>query len=727
VAGSRRAGLARAGASAGALAGLLTAVTAGALAIGCRPERRPAPATRSAAPPADPLAPLRAFERARRAGADFLAAPPADRALGADPYDVAALPDGRGAVGILRGRDALARLDAEAIERARVPTPRAPSAVTVYEGADRGVLRRGDVLVASELEPALGHYRVTSANSLERLADVPLPDVRAARDVATGPEGAVYVVEEHDHTLVTLAPDGHVAKVTPLPLGPIRLVRTRDAVHVLCLLAHAIVTLPVDRDGVPGAIASRVSLDGPFWGFDALDLGPDGAQGTLLVATGVEDHPLDRRGGFFGYVDSFVYVYLRRPGEAGFTRTAAIDASARGVLVPKAVALAPASASASSASASPSAPASPTAVVAAYGSAHALRLAWPDGPSSKPSVEVADSMPGTSALARLGPSRTIGADPLVDAWIRVDATSLTTVHVADRAGSRRDPLARLGEALFFTELMAPADKADGALSRFTCETCHFEGYVDGRTHHTGRGDVHATTKPLRGLFENRPHFSRALDPDLSSVAENEFRVAGAHSGTDPHFTLDAAKTPWIRQLRLGRDRFDPTELRVALMSFLMTFRHRTNPSVAARLAHGEGAAFTDEERAGSAIFAARCEGCHQARAAADQPASRVPFERWEPLVLSEGGPLVWASDAYAKTGVVPYVNEAHGARVPSLRRLYKKRPYFTNGSAKTLDDVLARARFHHGEPAAFTHDGTTDGEALSEAERRALAAFLDLL
>ena len=29
-----------------------------------------------------------------------------------------------------------------------------------------------------------------------------------------------------------------------------------------------------------------------------------------FVAGGVEDHPLDRRGGFFGYVDSFVYVYL---------------------------------------------------------------------------------------------------------------------------------------------------------------------------------------------------------------------------------------------------------------------------------------------------------------------------------------------------------------------------------------------------------------------------------
>src|SRR5205814_5335212 len=129
---------------------------------------------------------------------------------------------------------------------------------------------------------------------------------------------------------------------------------------------------------------------------------------------------------------------------------------------------------------------------------------------------------------------------------------------------------RIGEALFFTDLMAPANRSDGALSRFTCETCHFEGYVDGRTHHTGRGDVHATTKPLLGLFNNRPHFSRALDPDLSAVAENEFRVAGAHSDTDPHFAVSPEKTPWARELGVDRTH-DATELRVALMAFLMAF------------------------------------------------------------------------------------------------------------------------------------------------------------
>jgi cytochrome c peroxidase len=553
------------------------------------------------------------------------------------------------------------------------------------------VLRRGDLVVASELEPVLGHYRGNPSNGWERLPD--LPGARAARDVATGPEGVLYVVEEHDDTLLTLDPAGAVRHRTKLPPGPTRIVRTRDAVHVLCLLDHAIVTLPVDRDGAPKEIASRVAIDGPFWSMDAIDV--DG--GTLLVAGGVEDHALDRREGFFGYVDSFVYVWFRRAGETGFARTATINASERGVVVPKAIALSPG-------------PRGPRAIIAAYGSARALELAWRAGAAAPPSIEAVDALPGVSAIVRLPDGATLAASPLLDAWIRADASGARAIHVPGDV----EPQVRLGEALFFTDLMAPANRSDGALSRFTCETCHFEGYVDGRTHHTGRGDVHATTKPLLGLFNNRPHFSRALDPDLSSVAENEFRVAGAHSDTDPHFTVDPARTPWIRELGVARA-YDPTELRVALMSFLIAFTPRENPSVVGRRA------FSDDERAGALAFRDRCEGCHQARESADDATSRIAFDRWEARVFSDAGPIVWASDAYEKTGVVPYVHE-RGARVPSLRRLYKKRPYLTNGTAKDLAAVLAQVRLG----ASFSHAGG-EGTPIAPEEARAIEAFLDLL
>lgn len=89
--------------------------------------------------------------------------------------------------------------------------------------------------------------------------------------------------------------------------------------------------------------------------------------------------------------------------------------------------------------------------------------------------------------------------------------------------------------------------------------------------------------------------------------------------------------------------------------------------------------------------------------------------------------MVWASAEYQKTGVLPYMHE-RGTRTPSLRRLYKKHPFFTNGSAKDPITVIAGSRevdgvfYHFGGP----QKGDTIWEPDAE-EYNALAAFLDLL
>jgi hypothetical protein len=647
----------------------------------------------------------------RRADAHFAQTPAQDRSFGADPYDLAALDDGR-LVGVLRGDDRLVLLDADLAPVAQVPTPRSPSAVTVYRGRRAGDLAPGDVLVTSEIEPLLARYRL-EGRTLVRLPDVDLGGAIGVRDVATGPEGVVYVVEEHDDRLITLRfgagsrPARHEQKAGR---GPFRIRRTRRALFVLSLLDHALTAYRLGADGSPGEPSARVENDGPFWGFDAVDHGDD----AWILAGGVEDHPLDRTGGFFGYVDSFVYAYRYvdsvkkgAGGEAArLERASALDVSEHGSIVPKAIAFDPAADT-------------PTALVTSYGAATALRVVLPEG-----HIEKVTALPGDSALVAT-PRGFVGANPLLDAWVDFDREGAVRrlVHVSPEG--RRDERTddeRLGEALFFTGLMAPASSADGAMSRFSCETCHFEGYVDGRTHHTGRGDVRATTKPLVGLFNNRPHFSRALDPDLSAVAENEFRVAGAPASRDPHFDLDAAATPWLGELGAAVRPYPATELRVALMSFLMRWTHRTNPRAAGR----SSPSFVPAERRGARVFAERCERCHEARTAADDPSSRVPLERWETFLLGDdggGGPIVWACDAYAKTGIAPYVHE-RGARVPSLRRLYKKRPYFTNGSAPDILTVLRRARF---AADGFSHSENASGDGLDDDDVRDLAAFLDVL
>jgi cytochrome c peroxidase len=334
-------------------------------------------------------------------------------------------------------------------------------------------------------------------------------------------------------------------------------------------------------------------------------------------------------------------------------------------------------------------------------------------------------MPGCSDIVVAG-ARRLCASPLFDAWVELGEglEAKPAVHPA-RAPQAGDPepLERLGEALFFTTLMAPDATSEGRSSRFTCETCHFEGATDGRVHNSGRNEIRVSTRSLLGLFNDAPYFSRARDPDLTSVSHHEFAVANRGNPVDPWFSLDTVRFPWLSSLGLERRELSPLELRGALLRFLARFSPEENPFVAQRSA---AARFSAEERRGAELFREHCAGCHAARLVANAPATLVPFERWEALIFSPATPIVWARGEYEQTGVLPYV-DPEGTRVPSLRRLYAKRPYFTNGTARTLGDVLERARsgrrFFHAEPVSPPEDA----RALTAEERGGLIAFLRLL
>ncbi|WP_437643885.1 hypothetical protein [Sorangium sp. So ce362] len=732
------------------MAALRLALSLGLAAAAC--DGRPAgpapgggPASAAPAPGGggpDPLDPLRRFEASRRAATDFSRLPSSDRLLGPDPIalrpvDPRGRPAAPGAPALLsplRGRDALVLLDASLRELSRAPAPASPTGVAVMPS--------GEVFASGEASPVLFRYVVRGA-SLEPAGRIELAGLHGVRDVAAGPEGVLYALDERAGALLTLRPgparaDGRLEVERwdePIGAGPFRVVRLARHLIVDCLLDHTLVVLPVGADGrpLPGG-AARIRHDGPIWSFDALETA-DAGGGLLLAAGGVEDRPLDRTGGSFGYIDSFVFLYRVTTGaRPEAARLSAVNVSELGVLTPKAIAL----------SALPGA-AGVRVVATGYGGdrrAELLFRATDAGLSAAPEVSTRPLAPGVAGMVALGGGAFAYANPLLDAWLldAGDEGSVSKRPVQDGGEDARSEELRLGEALFFTSLMAPWNRTDGPLSRFTCETCHFEGYVDGRTHHTGRGDVRATTKPLLGLFNNRPHFSRALDPDLTAVADNEFRVAGALSGHDPWFPLSAADAPWLVDLGLAdaaRAGLPPEALRRALMSFLMAFSHRANPAALGR------SRFTPLEREGARVFRDRCARCHAPVLRSDDPGSAAPFERWEELVLAPEGAIVWGRAGYEKTGVVPYVHE-DGARVPSLRRLYKKRPYFTNGSAKSLREVLERARFGDtggraaadGGPSAaaasgaFFHDGAPAGEdlgALDAGAIEALLAFLDLL
>lgn len=613
---------------------------------------------------------------------------------GSDPYRIVA--DARGGfVGVLRGARALVTLDRDLRELSRVPLSEAPTALC-SSGSEAFVASRYSAEIARIALEASG---ARAARSF-RVRDGHGNELDGIADVACAANGSIYVLPAAGGELLTLDRDGRpLARLTALP-GGLRLLKKGNYLFESSLFERAVRVLELDAGGVPRRELARVHHDGPIWAFDALEHG-----GRLWLAlAGAEDKPLVRAHGEFENIDSFVWLYRLDDG-GKLTQTAALDASELGVVVPKAIALRRIGSELEL-------------QALGAGSGALLRARVELEAAVLSHVEVEPALPGASDAVFPQDGGAIAyASPLFDAWVSFEREG--SKLIAPNAAERPPLAQRLGEALFFTELLAPDSSAVGSHSRFSCETCHFEGGVDGRTHYTGRGNVSVVTKPLFGLANNRPHFSRALDPDLSAVSHNEFRVAGAGSGRDPWFTLETRRFPWLRQLGIDRAELEPLELREALLSFLYGFSHAPNPRAQGR------ARLAPLEMAGADAFAAHCASCHSARLFSDRPDSEVPRAEWEELLLRRNAPIVWARADYARTGVEPYVHEL-GTRIPSLRRLRLKPRYFTSGSARTLSDVLEQFREAPGGAQHQSPNGKT-GAALSPEEQRSLAAFLQLL
>ena len=678
-------------------------LVAAATANACSEPSRGAPPARATTasdePHADDVAGLTRFEEERRARTDFAAVPDPATSLGSNPYRILPVGDGATAVGILRGADAVVLIDRRGRELDRAPAPSSPTALAIDPG--------GLVLVGGTASAALAAYRVRDGK-IARVGGGAVDGAWTVRALAAGAEGHVYAADQRTGRVTALVVnrDGRVTHTQPIGSchSPIDLAVAPGWLVVDCLNDHSLIAHALDADGSPVDRApARVTIDGPIW---SMAVASSGGR-TLVAAGGVEDHPLERREGGFGYIDSYLYLYELT--DAAPRRLGAVNLSAAGIVTPKWVRLELAG---------------PGAVVhtAGYATDSIATVSWRS--VRRPRRPVGGDPPPGAGHHRLVAGERGGAGARRQpAPRRVDRRRRRAgvVPAAGAAGAPpRSVESRVGEALFFTTLMAPWNTSDGKRSRFTCETCHFEAYGDGRVHFTGRGAVHSTTKPLRGLFNNRPHFTRALDRTMAGMVHAEFRVANRFSGRSPWFSLPLASHRWLAWLDGAPPVMSPVFLRRSFMSFLMDLTFEPNQAVRGR------EQLRPVEREGARLFRDRCASCHAARLVTEDPATQVPFDRWERLVLSPQGPIVWASAEYQKTGVEPYVHE-RGARTTSLRRVFQKYPYFTNGSARSLAEVVERAAWSGGR---FFHDGAPPSarvERLDAEQRASLLAFLELL
>lgn len=639
---------------------------------------------------------LRVYEHTRRGGIDFSSAGASSERLGPDPYALTVLAEGLSVV-TLRAEDAVVLLDEAGRELDRSAAPPRPSAVVRV--GERSVLVGGGRAPEGSSEP-LWRYDVEG----EQLVRRPEGDVSSSlgRVDALASHGSTLVLAEHLAGRVEVLEGGARVAAFDAP-RPFRVAVSATEIAVLSALDHALVVRA--RLGASLGPEQREDFDAPLYAVDLVDT----PGGGFVVAAGLEDHPLDRRGGSFGYIDS--YAYVLRSGESGLERCGEVDLSALGVVSPKV---------------SRAHTEGDALVVEIWGAATGarVRLEWREAscPLGEPSVTARAGVLGASDAAPDGEGGYVVASPLLDALVHLRADGAAShwpVAPTSPQAHARSASSRLGELLVFTTAIAPWQRSDGELSRFSCEACHLEGGTDGRVHATGRGEVHANTKPLFGIANNAPHFTRALDRDTTAMVFAEFRVASARSGASEWFELGDAPDDYLEGLPWADAvSTSPWGLRRAMIDFFFDFAHAPNEAVAGR------AAFDPLERRGAELFAERCVGCHAARTVTDDPRTELAPSAWEGLVLSRSGPIVWAREGYERTGVLPYVH-AEGARTTSLRRVSSRSPLFSNGSAESLSELLERVAFTDD---AFFHDGAPEGAAaLDAADVDALLAFLELL
>lgn len=509
-----------------------------------------------------------------------------------------------------------------------------------------------------------------------RSVSLPVPGVTAVSaadnlfDVG-GVDGDV--VTFRDETLLSWCPASTVG------LGISSLVRLPHHLVALSSLRHRVVVFPLEEDGDDAG--APVCTGGRSFEFDGLLfslVAREDEEGAVdVVVSGVEDHPLDRRGGSFGNIDSFAFglrftaddvirVWERNLSNEGVVNGIALVAKDDLVLV------------------------------VGKGSG---RRAWLDRADGRV-VAVTDGPAGIGAAALVfeGDDEALAFVNVIDGTLTVDGV------LVDLEGPKdgRSDAEKLGERLVFTTMMAPQQSSRGILSRFTCETCHLGGGVDGRVHQTGRVDdeghaVTATTKPLWGLFQNPPLFTRAMDRSVSVMVHAEFKVANRNSPQHPWFSA-AGKSP--------------EDLRSAVVAFFASFDPPPNPRRFARKS------FRDDEARGFLLFQQRCIACHAGRVFADSEEA-ADFDV-EAAVWS--GALVWGRSGFADTGVRPKVHD-EGARPSSLRGIGTKTPLLTNGRHRDLETLLDAVRIDGG---AVRHEGP-QGQPLAPEEQRLLLSFLRLL
>ena len=345
-------------------------------------------------------------------------------------------------------------------------------------------------------------------------------------------------------------------------------------------------------------------------------------------------------------------------------------------------------------------------------------------PSSLIAAPVAFVGANPTAVAFLPDGRAVTADRLSDTISFVDAppsvSSTPTVRAVVVGRPDRPSPAERGELLFYSRALVPRNIADGPLSIYTCAACHADGHIDGRRHPSKRNRFYSMTKTCRGLAGTEPFLSLGMPDTFAAFADN-IVATHAQGALDAPDTYDRYPVTLRTRTRSGRADVEvtlsPDDVRAALAAYMARIPVEPSPFVTPGRRE-----LTAAETRGLALFRESCSGCHQLI-----PSTSVPSPRPEPArslgARLLAGALALTSPRLYDVGT-PVLGEG-GNNPPSLRGVWAAAPYFSDGSAPTLADVLRRT--NPASEKIHAAENASGAPAFSAAERADLIALLRAL